>query len=176
MTNAERADVAEAKRIFSYNKKTGLLRWKINKTSELKNHLQIMAKAGDVAGWADPNGYRHVMLRGRKRLATWVIWMIVHGRYPLCTIDHRNLVTGDDRIKNLREATHREQRYNCGIRSNNISGHKGVSWSNQKGQWRATIKSNGKQVHLGFFADAARAGAAYRKAAPIYHGEFARVR
>ena len=55
----------------------------------------------------------------------------------------------------------------AGLRADNTSGLKGVS--RYRG-WSAEIRVNGRLVHLGSFADRAKAGRAYDKAARYYFG------
>ena len=74
--------------------------------------------------------------------------------------------------RNLRPATTRQNRTQ---QINNKSGIKGVSWRKDRSKWRATIKINGKQTHLGYFNDPLIAARAYNRAAKRYHGKFARV-
>jgi hypothetical protein len=57
----------------------------------------------------------------------------------------------------------------------NSSGAKGVNWFAKAGKWRARIKVNGKEHHLGLFAEKSDAMAAYAKAAALHFGQFARA-
>lgn len=163
-----------ANKLFTYDEDEGLLRWRYDRISRLKNHLTIKAKAGDVAGWINDSGYRVVMFLNKKRRASRIIWLIQTGIYPKHEIDHKNGNRSDDRFHNLREATSSQNHCNVKKYSNNRSGFKGVSWSIQRCKWRVTIRVRGKQTHLGFFHDVNQAALAYRNAAPIFHGEFAR--
>lgn len=60
-------------------------------------------------------------------------------------------------------------------RLTNSSGAKGVNWFAKAGKWRARIKVNGKEHHLGLFAEKSDAMAAYAKAAALHFGQFARA-
>jgi hypothetical protein len=170
------ADTELARALFIYDPETGALRWRVDRVVQLRNHATVKARAGDLAGWLNDSGYRVVMFKRRKRRATTIIWLIVHGGLPEHEVDHINGNQQDDRLCNLRDATPRQNRYNTKLRANNKSGHKGVCWSKQAGAWRATIKADGKQKHLGFFDRLEDAASAYAKAAQKFHGEFARVR
>jgi hypothetical protein len=88
--------------------------------------------------------------------------------------DHVNLDTLDCRDENLRIATHRENQRNKGIRVNNKSGFKGVSWSSLMEKWKADICLNGKHHHLGYFKEPEIAYASYCMAAKQLHGDFSR--
>jgi hypothetical protein len=87
--------------------------------------------------------------------------------------DHRNKCGIDNRRKNLRPAGDDENARNSGLRRNNTSGCKGVSWHKHSQKWVARIKVNGKSISLGSFHILSEAKAAYDKAALELHGEFA---
>lgn len=168
-------DAELARKLFTYEPSTGVLRWRADRVVELRNHSQVKAKGGVEAGWSTSDGYRQVRFRGRKRKATSIIWLIVTGKPPKGQVDHVNGMKNDDRWENLRLASASQNRCNVSKYKNNTSGHKGVSWSEQKGKWRATIRIHNKQKHLGFFDDPKVAAQAYAAAVPVYHGEFGRV-
>lgn len=88
-------------------------------------------------------------------------------------VDHRNGWCGDNRRVNLRTATRKQNAHNASGHGDSSSGVKGVSRHLNK--WRATIRVNGRQVHLGLFADKHEAGRAYSAAATKHFGEFARI-
>jgi len=91
-------------------------------------------------------------------------------------VDHINGDTLDNRLKNLRICTHKENIRNSNkLRSNNKSGYRGVFWCNQKQRWAARIKVDYKSIHLGFFKKAEDASNAYLKAAKNYFGKFASI-
>ncbi len=92
-------------------------------------------------------------------------------------VDHVNGNGLDNRRENLRVCSHEQNLRNRKIHKNNRSGFKGVYYDPGCTQrpWRAEIKSNGKRVRLGFFADPQDAHKAYLEAAARLHGEFARA-
>lgn len=63
---------------------------------------------------------------------------------------------------NCRWATDTEQSRNRNIK-NKSSRFQGVSWCKQKGKWRAVVKINGAQHHIGFFLIEEQAHTAYLK-------------
>ena len=89
-------------------------------------------------------------------------------------VDHINGVRADNRICNLRLATPQQNRMNERQRGKNP---KGVSLFKCRGftYWRARIKKDGKEIHLGYFKDQSDAKAAYDAAAAKMFGEFART-
>ena len=74
---------------------------------------------------------------------------------------------------NLRPDPKRRNNANQGIRSDNTSGYKGVTWHKRGGKWQAQIQVNGKRRHLGLFVDEIEAAKAYDRAALEAFGEFA---
>lgn len=76
---------------------------------------------------------------------------------------------------NLRFATPSQNMCNRGLQKNSTSGFKGVSFNRNIGKYRAYIKINGHQKHIGYFSDIEKAAAAYNKKALELHGEFARL-
>jgi hypothetical protein len=62
---------------------------------------------------------------------------------------------------------------NMAMRPTNKSGFKGASFHKASGLWHARIRDNYKTVSLGYYKTPEEAHAAYCKAAPKYHGEFA---
>ena len=89
------------------------------------------------------------------------------------TVDHINGIKWDNRMCNLREATHVQQQMNRGLRKTNTSGAIGVFWKKKKQVWEACLKVNRKRVHQSRhkkFEDAVEARA---KAVREHCGEFA---
>jgi hypothetical protein len=69
-------------------------------------------------------------------------------------IDHINHNTLDNRRKNLRVLTHSQNLQNRkGATSLSSSGIRGVSWHKREKKWRAKIRVNGIDKHLGSFND-----------------------
>lgn len=89
--------------------------------------------------------------------------------------DHRDGDGLNNRRSNLRQATHAENMRNCRKASNNTSGIKGVCWSTWAMKWRARIKVDGRNRHLGYFTTIEAAAAAYAEASGRLHGEFGRT-
>ena len=88
-----------------------------------------------------------------------VVWALTHWRLAgMHTIDHRNGDRMDNRIANLREATRAEQNLNMGPRKSE-TGLRGA-YRNGPG-FAAKIKRRGVRRHIGQFATAEEAHAAY---------------
>lgn len=89
--------------------------------------------------------------------------------------DHINGNRLDNRRANLRLATHKQNLCNQGIRTDNTSGFKGVTWHKQAGRWQSQIQHHRRNYFLGHFDDPIEAAIAYNDAALKYHGKFARL-
>lgn len=76
---------------------------------------------------------------------------------------------------NLRVATRSQNAQNQGVRKNNTSRLKGVSWHKASGKWVARIMLEGKETWLGSFKCRTAAAVAYMKASRKHHGDFGRT-
>ena len=104
-------------------------------------------------------------------------WILMH-RFLLnapkgSEVDHWNGNGLDNRRKNLRFATATQNRRNQ-RKTRGSSQFKGVT-SYRNGRWRASIKANGKHLHLGYFKTEKSAALAYNEAAQQHFGDFARI-
>lgn len=90
-------------------------------------------------------------------------------------VDHWDRNGLNNRRANLRACGQSQNNANQGLRSNNQSGYKGVSWHSQNGYWRARIQHNGKGIYIGVFDSAEDAARAYDAKARELQGDFALV-
>ncbi len=88
-------------------------------------------------------------------------------------VDHTDRNPRNNRRSNLRPASKSQNAQNTGLRPNNRTGFKGVSFDRQTGRYRASIKSNGRSVNLGRHDTAEDAAKAYDKAATAAFEPFA---
>ena len=102
-----------------------------------------------------------------------LVWVWHNGDPGQMVVDHINRDRHDDRIENLRLATHSENRRSSGMFKTNSSGYKGVTFEKTVGRWKAYIYLNNKRKHLGTFPTKEEAAAAYQQAAAEMHGAFA---
>lgn len=94
---------------------------------------------------------------------------------PASHVDHASGDGLDNRLENLREATPTLNGANMRKPAHNTSGFKGVGYHKQTGKWRAYIKVNQRNIHLGLHETPESAHAAYAAAAEQHFGAFART-
>lgn len=82
-------------------------------------------------------------------------------------VDHINGLGLDNRRANLRVVTHAQNAQNRRKRSATSSRYRGVTWDKARGQWLAQGAINGRNHHIGRFADEHKAG----KAAAAWRAE-----
>lgn len=156
--------IERVKEVLYYDPGTGNFTWRVNKRR---------ARIGDTAGSIVRHGYILIRVDQSRLLAHRLAWFYVHERWPENDIDHINGNPSDNRIENLREATRAENLKNTKVSSRSSTGIKGVSRFGCSGKFRATIRCDGKRLHLGLFDTAEEADTAYKAAAELHHGKFA---
>lgn len=119
-------------------------------------------RSSDVpAGRINKKGYRILSICGFKFQAHRLAWLHVYGSFPVGEIDHKNGARDDNRIANLRDVTTIQNQWNrTRARTGSTSGLIGAHLMHS-GNWAARIVRYGKQKHLGTFATAEAAHAAY---------------
>lgn len=101
---------------------------------------------GKTPGWIKPDTKYHcVCLNGKQYKTHRLIFLMFHGYLPKY-IDHIDRNKLNNRIENLRETTKSENALNS-----ERSDKGGVSYKKDKKKWRAYVKENGVQKHLGCF-------------------------
>lgn len=137
------------------------------------------AVVGQISRWSwqalpDRRGQiyaaRSSKTNGRKKLVR--MHRAILGALDDQDVDHVNGNKLDNRKVNLRIATRSENSANRRVGSRNTSGFKGVHRSGAR--WRATIRVDGKSIHLGRFDTPEEAHSEYMKSAQRLFGEFAR--
>jgi len=153
------------KTLLRYEPNTGLFTWK---QSTSKKPI-----VGTVAGTLHPHGYIRINIKGKMYYAHRLAWLFAYGELPLPEIDHIDGDPANNRINNLRLATHAQNAANAPRRRTNTSGLKGVN--RHQGRWMARIQNNNIKYNLGMFDTAEEAYAAYVAAAQKLHGKFSRL-
>lgn len=157
----DRLTVERAKELLDYSPETGLMTWKSSRMG---------ASKGREAGSLE-KGYRRASIDRKRYPLHRVAWLIHYGTWPKEQIDHINGNRSDNRISNLREATHDE---NCENQhqaqsDNRTTGLLGASFDRRRRVFRASIMVK-KVVHrLGTFKTAEAAHQAYLEAKRRLH-------
>ena len=145
------------KNLLNYDPCIGVFRW-------IVGFRRI--KPGEVAGTIC-DGYVRIKINGKSYLAHRLAFLYMTGNFPNIT-DHINGIRSDNRFENLRDVSVAINRQNIRTHdADNKCSFLGVT--NYKGKFRATIKVNKKTKHLGLFATAKDAHAAYVLAKREYH-------
>lgn len=181
MKNAARLQYL--KECLDYDQDTGALSWRRDRPEHHFKNKTVRSRwmglhAGKEITCVAKNGYIVFNLNKVMYLAHRVIFAIDNDIEMADLpeqIDHIDTCRTNNRRSNLRPATSLLNSYNSSLSKSSKSGFKGVTWSKQREKWRSCIHVDGKQVHLGFFADPKQAHAAYVKAANDHYGEFARA-
>jgi hypothetical protein len=157
----ETQETAElVKKTFGYDPETGLLR----RLSKVKGR-----SLNDPVGYAAKNvrsGKTYIMVR--MKLKTYVahrlIWVLVHGTWPAQELDHEDGDGTNNRITNLREATHAQNQKNKRRPAHNSSGHVGVVWIKDDKKWAARVYRGRETLCYGVYHTIEEAIAARKKA------------
>ena len=152
--------------ILRYDPESGTLYW-------IKpNPLWRAGKPGQVAGCLHKStGYWVLKINGVDYRAHRVIWVMFYGVWPLGEVDHEDGDKINNKIKNLRPATHLQNTANKKRRVERLY-PKGVNQL-PSGRYRAKICLDYKQISLGIFDTPEEASAAYLAGAKKYFGDFA---
>jgi hypothetical protein len=139
---------------LDYDSNTGKFTWKIKPSSKVN--------VGDPAGKLDKRGYVVIGINGKHYKAHRLAWLYVYGKWPDAIIDHINGITGDNRICNLRDVSHRTNCMNqiC-HRNGKLCGAVYVEGANK---WESWARINGKRTYIKRFETEAEAHEAYLSA------------
>ena len=119
----------ELREIFNYDPLTGVFNWKIKPS----DHIGIAAVAGTLNR---STGHFHITYKGRHYYTHRLAWIYVYGEIPEGRLlDHKDTNGANNKIDNLRLSTKSENMMNVDLRSDNKSGHKGVTWDKVRGRW-----------------------------------------
>jgi len=150
-------DAKIAREIFRYDADTGKLYWRKISGNQVRPGQEITCKSD--------RGYLYVKFRGKRYKAHRVIWLMTYGSWPKNDVDHIDHDTSNNRLSNLRDVTKRQNHRNLPMFKSNTSGVTGVSFYKRSKKWVVkAYGADGKQKHIGYFADFDDAVAARDKA------------
>jgi hypothetical protein len=129
------------KEYLDYCPDTGIFFWKKSPVSWIP--------IGTEAGATTSNGYRVLSIKRQKYLSHRVAWFFITGEYPTKQIDHINHNRSDNSQCNLRLVTESENKRNQRLRADNKSGVCGVVWDKNSNSWKAQLRIDNVNMHLG---------------------------
>lgn len=175
-------DIALLRRLLCYEPETGKLYWLERPVEMFEDGVQKTAEqlcswwngrfAGKEAFTAKGvYGCRTGRIFGQTYYAHRVAWALHFSAWPPHDIDHEDGNRSNNRIHNLRAATHQMNMQNKKLYSSNSSGCHGVSFTRRTKRWQAYITVNRKRRHIGYF-DTQDAAIAARQTAERETGAF----
>jgi hypothetical protein len=151
--------------LFDYNQRTGQLIRKVNCRGASKG----------VVGCKNPSdGYLGVRIDKEYYQVHRVIWFWMTGNWPKCQLDHKNGARADNRWNNLREATNGQNSLNQGLRKDNTSGAKGITFDKNRNKYRVRISISGVSYMIGRYDTLEEAKEWRKLAEEEFYGEFAK--
>lgn len=152
----------ELTNLLSYDPLTGSLTWRSR--PELNHRIAIWnARFSGTPALNNKTvyGYLRGAIDNNSFLSHRVIWKMVYGTEPRF-IDHEDGDRSNNKLRNLRDVTKLVNSKNKRTPSNNTTGVMGVY--PKKDKWRASIKVNRRQHHIGTFSTFDEAVAARKQA------------
>jgi hypothetical protein len=154
------------KELLHYDPETGHFTWRVTRNPRT-------APFDSRAGSPNRKGYILIRIDGIRRLAHRLAFLYMTGGASPEFVDHINRVKDDNSWGNLRPATSRDNQGNVGVRSDNTSGHRGVTWHKRLGKWQAYGARDGRRIYLGYYTSLEEAAAVAQKWREEYFGIFA---
>lgn len=149
---------------FFYHPEAGLI-FRKNKKGQLKS----------LCNYAKKDGYVQFHLGDKMVLAHRIAWIYCYGDIDGLEIDHIDGNPSNNRLSNLRLASHQQNMCNRVLQKNNTSGISGVSWKKDAKKWFVYVYKDKKRIQFGCFDNLLDAAACSISKRKILHGEFARL-
>lgn len=130
--------------------------------SKFKLYISISGKTQYVRGYGNKKQFRLHRL-------------ILNITDPKISVDHIDGNGLNNQKSNLRACSHKQNSRNKRLNRNTSTGYKGVSLAKRKNKFRAYIKTESRQLHLGHFNTAEEAAKAYNIKALELFGEYAKL-
>lgn len=153
--------------ILHYEPLTGEFTWKVDiRCGEYRSRL--VAEKGKRAGClCYRTKYRLLRIDKKLYREHRLAWLFITGEWPTEDVDHINRIKDDNKWSNLRDVSPMHNAQNVvKPHKDSKSGFLGVSPFGVK--WRASLKANGIQYHLGLFNTPELAREAYLGAKKIH--------
>lgn len=142
---------------------------KVGKKHKAIVDIGIYDKLNNYSWWFS-TGYAYTKIDNKVVL----MHRLIANAEPNVRIDHVNRNRLDNRLINLRFATHQQNMMNATFKTINCtSKFKGVHLNKKKGKWVASIQFNKKKIHIGYYENETDAAKAYNLKATTLFGEFA---
>lgn len=146
--------------LLHYNRKTGVFTRRV---------AVAQMKKGDICGTVRLDGYLVFSVDTKLYLVHRLAWFYAYGKWPVGSVDHVDGDKTNNRILNLRQATHSENNQNqIGARRHSKTGVRGVS-KHASGKWLAQLVVGGKHYSLGLHETLDSARIAYEEARRRLH-------
>lgn len=146
----------ELKKEYTYNPETGVFKHAYTKSG--------MALEGATAGSVNRHGYVVLWCKGVPYQAHRLAWLWGHGIDPSDNlVDHKDQDKTNNRLSNLRLGDYYSNAWNTTAKG----------WQKRGNRFRARIWAEGKLLHLGTYATAEEAQAAYQAKAVELRGDYA---
>lgn len=150
------------KEFINYDPDTGIFT-RLARMSK-SSRIQI----GEIAGSINNHGYVLISILGGRYSAHRLAWLYMTGKWPINQIDHINTIKNDNRWNNLRQVTCSINKQNT--RKANCDSSTGFLGAHPSGKkFRAQIRIDGKNIHLGLYSTPEDAHEAYIKAKRKLH-------
>ncbi len=124
------------KELFHYNPETGFF---------------TIRATGRIAGSNDGRGYVRLRIDGANYRGHRLAFLYMEGYMPEHQVDHKKGIKHDNRWSEIRHSSPSCNAQNRKIKSTNISGVTGVSWSKRQNSWISKITIQRNVFYLGVF-------------------------
>lgn len=155
MAAADSLTAERLREVLHYDPTTGLFTWRIARKK---------CTVGAIAGSSQPGRYVTIKIDYVRHYAHRLAWLYMIGSWPDHQVDHRNRDKADNRWRNLRAATQKQNNENMKVSPLSLSGVTGVRWHRRDKLWVARITHHRKKMTLGYFKSIEEAAACRREA------------
>lgn len=137
--------------LLSYSAETGHFHWIYG------------PRKGSRAGSVDKTaGYEQICIDQTLYRSHRLAWLYVNGEFPAGQIDHINGRRSDNRIENLRDASHQINNQNRRKANKcNATGLLGAHWVERCKKFSSSITKDRRTIHIGYFDTAEAAHQAH---------------